>query len=168
MDITEFYILLRRLAFWCLKNNGRLEFTRSEFEMVMLEISSNLKGITFKPSSFINDLIYAVPIFVKEGALFRWAHKSLMEYFCAEFICIEVKEKREDLLLKLYESNSAVKYKNILELCSDIDYSTFRRSVLRKCLEDYLSYYRDFLKTQILMTLIKKYGVVLHIFLTWK
>ncbi|MEI9702315.1 hypothetical protein V5036_14665 [Enterobacter cloacae] len=144
LDITEFYILLRRLAFWCLKNNGRLEFTRSEFEMVMLEISSNLKGITFKPSSFINDLIYAVPIFVKEGALFRWAHKSLMEYFCAEFICIEVKEKREDLLLKLYESNSAVKYKNILELCSDIDYSTFRRSVLRKCLEDYLSYYRDF------------------------
>ncbi|HCD5850071.1 TPA: hypothetical protein NDS87_005138, partial [Enterobacter cloacae] len=91
LDITEFYILLRRLAFWCLKNNGRLEFTRSEFEMVMLEISSNLKGITFKPSSFINDLIYAVPIFVKEGALFRWAHKSLMEYFCAEFICIEVK-----------------------------------------------------------------------------
>lgn len=143
LDITEFSILLRRLAFWCLKNNGKLEFSRSEFEMVMSEISSKLKGITFKPDYFINDLIYAVPIFIKEGALFRWSHKSLMEYFCAEFICIDVKDKREDLLLKIYESNSSLKYKNILELCSDIDYNSFRKSVLRKCLEDYSSHYHN-------------------------
>ncbi|WP_317179661.1 NACHT domain-containing protein [Lelliottia amnigena] len=143
LDITEFSILLRRLAFWCLKNNGKLEFSRSEFEMVMSEISSKLKGITFKPDYFINDLIYAVPIFIKEGALFRWSHKSLMEYFCAEFICIDVKDKREDLLLKIYESNSSLKYKNILELCSDIDYNSFRKSVLRKCLQDYSSHYHN-------------------------
>jgi len=146
LDITEFSILLRRLAFWCLRKNGKLEFTRSELEFAILEISSNLQGITFRPNHFINDLIYSVPVFIKEGALFRWSHKSLMEYFCAEFICIEVKDKRDSLLLKIYESNDTLQYKNILELCSDIDYSSFRKSVLRKCLEDYQLHYQRILK----------------------
>jgi len=137
LDITDFSIILRRLAFWCLKNNGKLEFTRAELESVITSISEKITGLNFKPINFIKDLTYSVPLFIKEGALYRWSHKSLMEYFCAEFICIEVKEKRDDLLLKMYESDSAVKFKNIIELCSDIDYDTFRKSILKKCLTDY-------------------------------
>lgn len=140
LDITEFSLILRRLAFWCLKNNGRLEFSRSELESALIGIIDKVKGISVKPIFFINDLIYSVPLFIKEGSLYRWAHKSLMEYFCAEFICIEVKEKRDELLLKLYKSDNAVKFKNIIELCSDIDYATFRKSVLHKCLDEYFEH----------------------------
>lgn len=140
LDITDFSILLRRLAFWCLKNNGRLEFSRSELESILTDITEKLKGISVKPISFINDLTYSVPLFIKEGTLYRWSHKSLMEYFSAEFICIEVKDKRDELLLKLYESGSSVKYKNIIELCSDIDYASFRKSILRKCLTEYFQH----------------------------
>lgn len=137
LDITDFSIILRRLAFWCLKNNGRLEFSRAELEKILTDITGKLKGISVKPISFINDLTYSVPLFIKEGALYRWSHKSLMEYFCAEFICIEVKDKRDELLLKMYESNSSVKFKNIIELCSDIDYDSFRKSILNQCLFEY-------------------------------
>lgn len=137
LDITDFSIILRRLAFWCLKNNGRLEFSRAELESVLNDITKKLKGVSVKPIHFINDLIYTVPLFIKEGSLYRWSHKSLMEYFCAEFICIEVKDKRDELLIKIYESNSAVKFKNIIELCSDIDYASFRKSILHKCLVEY-------------------------------
>ncbi|QPN88890.1 NACHT domain-containing protein [Proteus vulgaris] len=140
LDITDFSIILRRLAFWCLKNNGKLEFSRAELESILTDITEKLKGVNVKPISFINDLTYSVPLFIKEGALYRWSHKSLMEYFSAEFICIEVKDKRDDLLLKLYESGSAVKYKNIIELCSDIDYASFRKSILRKCLTEYFEH----------------------------
>lgn len=140
LDITDFSIILRRLAFWCLKNNGKLEFSRAELESILTNITEKLKGVNVKPISFINDLTYSVPLFIKEGALYRWSHKSLMEYFSAEFICIEVKDKRDDLLLKLYESGSAVKYKNIIELCSDIDYASFRKSILRKCLTEYFEH----------------------------
>ncbi|HEI9729814.1 TPA: hypothetical protein SLN40_003145 [Serratia marcescens] len=137
LDITDFSIILRRLAFWCLKNNGRLEFSRAELESVLNDITKKLKGVSVKPIHFINDLIYTVPLFIKEGSLYRWSHKSLMEYFCAEFICIEVKDKRDELLIKIYESNSAVKFKNIIELCSDIDYASFRKAILHKCLVEY-------------------------------
>ncbi|APS29581.1 hypothetical protein ABRP72_09620 [Pectobacterium carotovorum] len=140
LDITDFSIILRRLAFWCLKNNGRLEFGRAELESVLTDIIEKLKGVSVKPILFINDLTYSVPLFIKEGSLYRWSHKSLMEYFCAEFICIEVKDKRDELLLKLYESNSAVKFKNIIELCSDIDYASFRKSILHKCLVEYFEH----------------------------
>jgi hypothetical protein len=140
LDITDFSIILRRLAFWCLKNNGRLEFSRGELERALTEITGKLKGISVKPITFISDLTYSVPLFIKEGALYRWSHKSLMEYFCAEFICIEVKDKRDQLLLKMYESNSSVKFKNIIELCSDIDYASFRKSILRKCLDEYFNH----------------------------
>ncbi|MDC9753361.1 NACHT domain-containing protein [Proteus mirabilis] len=140
LDITDFSIILRRLAFWCLKNNGKLEFSRAELESILTNITEKLKGVNVKPIYFINDLTYSVPLFIKEGALYRWSHKSLMEYFSAEFICIEVKDKRDDLLLKLYESGSAVKYKNIIELCSDIDYASFRKSILRKCLTEYFEH----------------------------
>lgn len=141
LDITDFSIILRRLAFWCLKNNGKLEFTRSELENCISDITSNLKGFEVKPTLFMYDLISSVPLFVKEGGLYRWSHKSLMEYFSAEFICIEVKERRSDVLLTLYKSNSPAKYKNILELCADIDYSTFRKSVVKTCLEEYLNFH---------------------------
>lgn len=137
LDITDFSLILRRLAFWCLKNNGRLEFRRAELEACISDIVSSIKGIHVKPSAFMHDLITSVPLFVREGALYRWSHKSLMEYFSAEFICIEVKEERGDVLLKLYNSNSPMQYKNILELCADIDYTTFRKSVVKTCLEEY-------------------------------
>ncbi len=137
LDITDFSIILRRLAFWCLKNNGRLEFSRSELEKALTEITGKIKGLNVKPIKFISDLTYSVPLFIKEGGLYRWSHKSLMEYFCAEFVCIEVKEKRDDLLLRMYDSESTVKFKNIIELCSDIDYDSFRKSILNKCLKDY-------------------------------
>lgn len=140
LDITDFSIVLRRLAFWCLKNNGRLEFGRAELESVLNDITGKLKGVSVKPIQFINDLIYSVPLFIKEGSLYRWSHKSLMEYFCAEFICIEVKDKRDDLLLKIYDSNSTVKFKNIIELCSDIDYASFRKTILHKCLFEYFEH----------------------------
>lgn len=141
LDITDFSLLLRRLAFWCLKHNGRLEFSRAELEICILDIVSNIKGVQVKPIHFINDLITTVPLFVKEGSLYRWSHKSLMEYFSAEFICIDVKDKRDEILLKLFDSNSPSKYKNILELCADIDYSTFRRTVVKHCLERYLNHF---------------------------
>lgn len=150
LDITDFSIVLRRLAFWCLKNNGRLEFGRAELESVLNEITGKLKGVSVKPIQFINDLIYSVPLFIKEGSLYRWSHKSLMEYFCAEFICIEVKDKRDELLLKLYESNSVVKFKNIIELCSDIDYASFRKTILHKCLVEYFEHSKKIISLNIL------------------
>lgn len=141
LDSTDFHQILRRLGFWCLKEGGRIEFTKDDLQIIINDIVSKIPGMKVSPTSFIKDLIETVPLFVKEGAIIRWSHKSLMEYFAAMFICRDTKERQRGILTKLYQTEESIRHKNLFELCADIDYSTFRSSVIRTLLEDYVLLY---------------------------
>lgn len=138
LDSTDFHQILRRLGFWCLKEGGRIEFTKDDLQIIIKEIASKIPGLTISASLFIKDLIETVPLFVKEGAIIRWSHKSLMEYFAAMFICRDTKERQRGILRTLYKNDESIRHKNLFELCADIDYSTFRSSVIKNLLEDYV------------------------------
>jgi predicted NACHT family NTPase len=141
LDSTDFHSVLRRLGFWCLKNNGKIEFQKDELEIVINDILAQMKSIKkISASSFSKDLTTTVPLFVREGSIVRWSHKSLMEYFAAMFICNDTKGKQCELLLKLFHSESSASYTNIFELCADIDYTSFRSSILKEILVDFLEY----------------------------
>ncbi|WP_413693450.1 hypothetical protein [Psychromonas sp. KJ10-2] len=133
--------MLRRLGFWCLKNGGKIEFQKDELEIIVQGIISTTSGINASAVNFVKDLTTTVPLFVKEGCSLRWSHKSLMEYFSSMFICNDVKEKQQSLLLHLYKSNEWTAYKNIFELCADIDFSSLRASVVKEVLEEYIKYH---------------------------
>lgn len=141
LDSSEFHLLLRRLGFWCLKNGGKIEFQKDELEIIVQEIISTTSGINTSAVSFVKDLTTTVPLFLKEGSCLRWSHKSLMEYFSSMFICNDAKDKQQSLLIYLYQSNEWTTYKNIFELCADIDFSSLRSSVVKKVLEGYLNYH---------------------------
>lgn len=141
LDSSEFHILLRRLAFWCLTNGGKIEFQKDELEIIIHEIISDINGINTSAVNFVKDLTTKVPLFLKEGSNLRWSHKSLMEYFSSMFICFDTKDKQQDILLHLYQSNEWSSYINIFDLCSDIDFSSFRASIVKKVLEDFVNYH---------------------------
>src|SRR5450830_419313 len=140
LDSTEFHSVLRRLGFWCLKNNGKIEFQKDELEIVVRDLMKDIAGMKSNASEFVKDLTTTVPLFVREGPTLRWSHKSLMEYFAAMFICFDTKAKQKAVLLKVFESENAVSYKNILSLCCDIDFSSFRASILRSVLAEFLEF----------------------------
>jgi len=140
LDSAEFHSVLRRLGFWCLKNNGQIEFQKDALEIVVSELLSNINGIDAKAPSFVKDLTTTVPLFVKEGSTLRWSHKSLMEYFASMFICNDAKTKQAPLLLKFFEGDSWSSVTNMFELCADIDYGTFRVAIVRKVLEKYINH----------------------------
>ncbi len=109
----------------------------------MLALIGKAKKYTcfdFVESAFLVDIEVTVPIFNKEGIYYRWAHKSIMEYFNAEFICNDVKEKQKEILMKFYESDSNSKYRNVLDLCFDIDSKTFKKVIIYKLVNDYINY----------------------------
>lgn len=143
LDSTEFHQVLRKLGFKCLKEQGKIEFTKDDLQIALSEIISNTAGVVTSPSLFIRDILETVPIFVKEGATIRWSHKSLMEYFAAMFICRDTKGKQKEILKKIYHSNNSIRHQNLFELCADIDYTTFRSSVIKELLEDYIKLYED-------------------------
>ncbi|QMF21270.1 NACHT domain-containing protein [Citrobacter freundii] len=149
LDSTDFHQILRRLGFWCLKDGGKIEFTKDDLQITLHNIISKIPGISASPSLFIQDLIETVPLFVKEGAIVRWSHKSLMEYFAAMFICRDTKERQKEILTKLYYSSESIRYRNLFLLCADIDYSSFRSSVIKCLLEDLVSLYNNLDKKQL-------------------
>ena len=97
--------MLRRLAHWCLKEGRRIDFTKDDLQIIIKDIVSKIQGMTVTPSLFIKDLIETVPLFVKEGAIIRWSHKALMEYFAAMFICRDTKERQRGILRTLYKND---------------------------------------------------------------
>ncbi|EEG1996895.1 NACHT domain-containing protein [Salmonella enterica] len=143
LDSTDFHQVLRRLGFWCLKDGGKIEFTKDELQITLQNIISKIPGISTSPSLFIQDLIETVPLFVKEGAIIRWSHKSLMEYFAAMFICRDTKERQKEILTKLYYSPESIRHRNLFSLCADIDYSSFRSSIIKCLLLDLKSSYEE-------------------------
>ncbi|NIC05013.1 NACHT domain-containing protein [Billgrantia bachuensis] len=141
LDSAEFHAILRRLGFWCLKNNGKIEFQRDELEIVVGDLLSKVSGVSASAPSFVKDLTSTVPLFVKEGTSIRWSHKSLMEYFASMFICNDAKLQQQKILMSFYKGSRWTSYANIFELCADIDYSSFRSSVVKNMLEAYIEYH---------------------------
>lgn len=140
LDSSEFHSVLGRLGFWCLKNNGKIEFQKDELEIIVTDILEKIPGLHTTAPSFVEDLISTVPLFVKEGTTVRCSHKSLMEYFSSMFICNDAKSRQEEISLKLFDSNSWSSYRNVFELCSDIDYGSFRSSICKRVLLDFIDY----------------------------
>ncbi|WP_113632903.1 NACHT domain-containing protein [Pectobacterium peruviense] len=143
LDSTDFHHILRRLAFWCLKEGGKIEFTKDDLQIILHSIISKIPGLETPAALLVKDLVETVPLFVQEGAIVRWSHKSLMEYFAAMFICRDTKERQQEILIKLYKNSGAIRYKNLFELCADIDFSTFRASVIKILLIDYINLYDE-------------------------
>jgi hypothetical protein len=140
LDIDDFYKVLRALAFFSLQEN-QLEYDRDALLSNLRQVKQRLPEIVFKENLFLDDLIKAVPLFTKDGFYYKWTHKSLREYFAAQYICQDTKGKQEKILRLLCEQGSSLF--GTLELCADIDYKTFRKTLVYDFLRDFCIYYKS-------------------------
>lgn len=139
LDIDEFHRVLRHLGFSCLKQQ-KIEYTKDEILNLITAAKRFCSGIDFQSSDFLKDLINTVPLFTQDGIYFRWAHKSLQEYFAAQFIYLDSKEHQKEILQKLIERKNIEKFLNILNLYYDIDYKTFRNTIIYSLLKEFKEY----------------------------
>lgn len=113
LDIDEFHRVLRFMGYKSLKN---IEFSKDELLLLIKESKDFCVGLNFSESAFLSDLLKTVPIFVRDGNYYKWAHKSLQEYFAGQFIFLDAKEFQSDILRKLYASDNLNKYYNLLDM----------------------------------------------------
>lgn len=71
-------------------------------------------------------LVRAVPVFVKEGDSYRWSHKSLAEYFAAQYICVEGKSQQAQILGAFLSTGRTLRFSNVPDQIYDIDSTAFR------------------------------------------
>jgi len=130
LEIDDFHRVLRHIGYSCLKDNQRIEFTKDELLALIKKSKIFCVDLNFSESYLLKDLLTTVPLFTQDGNYYRWAHKSLQEYFAAQFIYLDSKDQQAKILTQLYNNSSLDKYINILDLCYDIDTKTFRSTIL--------------------------------------
>lgn len=140
LSIDEFHRVLRTLGYFCFLQDNKIEFTRDQLLQIVNKSVSFCSDLKVNPSDFIKDIVTNVPLFTIDGIYFRWSHKSLQEYFTAQFIYLDSKANQKDILLQMSFHEKNWSFLNILDLYENIDPNGFRDIVVKKLLEDYVTY----------------------------
>jgi predicted NACHT family NTPase len=142
MDIDKFEQVLRSLGVLSYQKD-KIEFTKDEL-LTFIDDAKKLSSDNKATSSNIaHDLTHAVPLMVEDGNYIRWTHKSIQEYFAAQFICRNTGGKQKEILLNYLHNKDFTKHVNLIILCADIDKTSFRQSIAKKLAETLLSEFRS-------------------------
>lgn len=142
LDIDDFERILRFVGFKCLQHQ-KIEFEKDTILKIIGEAKEFCSDLKFSSSDFLEDILKAVPLFCIDGQLYRWVHKSLQEYFAAQFIYKDSKKEQDNILSTLYKSENVDKYINLLDLYYDIDIWGFKRNILLPLCETYIEHYEN-------------------------
>lgn len=142
LDIDDFDKVMRRIGFECLRRQ-QIEFTKDELLNIVDTARANFPSLSFTSMGLLSDLLKAVPLFCQDGVYYKWVHKSLQEYFAAEFIYKDSKSNQDAILSKLYNSKKIDSYINLLDLYFDIDPNVFQKNIVKPFLEAFVDYYEQ-------------------------
>ncbi|WP_316786480.1 NACHT domain-containing protein [Pedobacter frigiditerrae] len=144
LDIQDFRLVLRQLAYDTAKI-VKVEYNEQDLVKYIHEAKVKCVGLDFKENDFIEDIEANVPLFVREGSILKWAHKSLQDYFAAEFI--GTSKDKEKIIQLIYESRKE-NYLNIIDFLYEIEYKSFRKIIVGNIVRSFINYcentYRDF------------------------
>lgn len=121
---------------------GEYLFSTDRLKFLFQQIERNEKtDIQFETQKLINDLILAIPIFIKDGLNYMYPHRSLQEYFAASFI-VALSEQQK---VTLYEQRlrelcirGADSYANFWSLCLELDKKAFLKHFAINALKGFL------------------------------
>lgn len=139
LDVDNFHAVLRALGIITIRRG--IEYEKDEILAFIKEAKRLCSVIEFRESRFLEDLLQSVPLFSKEGNHFRWSHKSLQDYFAAQFIWLDTGEKKPEVLRKIARSGDNEKYENVLDLYYEMDYKAFRQVIIYDYLAEFLTHY---------------------------
>lgn len=141
MDIEDFHRVLRAIGFITLTKG--ITYSKEELIDIVNQAKKKVTGIEFNANNFIDDVISAVPLFIKDGIEYKWSHKSFQEYFAACYISYDGKDKQSLFLKRMIEMDRIEKYYNVLDFCYDIDYKEFMRTIIYPIIKDLEKFYNE-------------------------
>ena len=140
LDIEDFHKVLRALGITTYFV-GRVQYEAEKFHQHLIG-AKTVSSVAFDPPKMRADLLSAVPLFVKDGADIRWAHKAFQDYFTAQYIYTDAPEAlRQQLLERLMDEANPRRHENVLLILSDLDRGLVRKlavaPVVRRLLAEY-------------------------------
>lgn len=142
LDIDTFHRVLRVVGFVSAMK-GEVEGSTDSVLGWIRKARTICVGAQFSESNFLDDLVRAVPIFAKEGDMYRWSHKSLAEYFAAQYICTEGKSQQGSILGAFLSTGSIGRFSNVLDQVYDLDIAAFRQYLTLPTAKAFAEYWRS-------------------------
>jgi len=136
LDLDDFHKVLRVIGYRSLQLQ-KIEFSKDELLQLISEARNFCTGLNFTESDFLKDILSSVPLFTKDGNYYRWPHKSLQEYFAAQFIYLDSKENQSLILERILQNDDLARFANLLDIYYDLDYKMFRKAILLPLLREY-------------------------------
>ena len=117
----------------------KVEYTPQELNEYLALTKNMCLGFSFKENDFIDDIENTVPLFMKDGNVLSWAHKSFQDFFASEFIVKSL--KKEEIAERIYKSRRSG-FLNIIDFLFDMDYALIRNVIFYEFLADFIKYFK--------------------------
>ncbi|PXX35249.1 NACHT domain-containing protein [Undibacterium pigrum] len=128
LDLDSFHRVLKVMGFISTMS-GEIEGDKDKVLKWINDAKNLCYGLTFSENAFLEDITQAVPVFARDGLAYKWAHKSLAEYFAAQYICTEGKYQQEDIFKHITQVFQIAKFVNVLDQIYDVDQAAFRKYI---------------------------------------
>ncbi|HHQ4926932.1 TPA: NACHT domain-containing protein [Aeromonas hydrophila] len=129
LDYEDFRKLVRALCY-LMTVHRKVSFSEKNSFYSILDQAIRLTGI--KPSSnnnFITDLLVSVPLMVKEGNEYKFIHKTILEYFAAEYIVYHSESYKK--LSAMLKCDSFSSFSKIMDFVHDIDKLLYNKVITK-------------------------------------
>lgn len=120
LHVDDFHRALRAIAA-VFHNHGVTETTKDEFVAIANEALGYCLDLKIQPSDLLKDLLGPVPLFVEDGPYVRWSHKSLLDYFLAEFFVRDFEGVKGEMLKGILDDDNPQRFENFIEILHEID-----------------------------------------------
>jgi len=138
LDIDNFRKLLRSFAYQYIVRKDNKEHTYES----LIKLIKNANEICLYPNlierNFLDDLTLAVPLITKEGTNLKFIHRSIAEYFAAEFITSI--NDRKILLSKILDSEMRPLFKETIEYIREIEPNLYQELITSPLAESFISH----------------------------
>ncbi|MEZ8470793.1 NACHT domain-containing NTPase [Vibrio splendidus] len=130
LDYEHFRVLLRALCFqMSLKRKASFSTVVEAHEYI--NKAATLSKVSPKSANtFLNDLLNAVPLMQKDGSDTKFLHKTIIEYFAAEYIVYH--PDSETILSKMFESKAFTSFGKIFDFVYELSSTTYDKVVTTK------------------------------------
>ncbi len=125
---------------WYFVKNEIVECTEKELINIIEKVLKRVfRDKKVRAIDFLEDILQAVPFFIKEGEYCRWTHKSFSEYFAACFIC---NQDSKNAIKKILSEKGKFHYINVLDFSFDIS-EDIRNIIIYNLVKNFIQYYKS-------------------------
>lgn len=130
LGFEDFRKLLRALCHYMMLRTKTSFESLSEADSYINDAAKISLAIPSSTSNFLDDLFVAVPLMQRDGTEYKFFHKTILEYFAAEYIIFNESSRR--LLKKIFESPLAASFSKVFEFLNDMNPLLFESVITQK------------------------------------